>query len=203
MLLIILINLFVGILAVCFCDDKDVKYGAFIISIVCFFLSTILFGDFDNYSTFQHLYIAEWIPEFGITFCVGVDGLSLFFVLLTTFIIPVTILSTWESIKCDLKTFYISILLIEFFLILAFSSLDIFLFYFSFESVLIPMVLIIVLWGQRTRKIKAAYYFFFFTFIGSFFMLLSILYINVYTGTTNYLDILHSTDWLFTKKEER
>lgn len=133
------------------------------------------------------------MPEFGITFCIGVDGLSLFFVLLTTFIIPVTILSTWESVKHDLKTFYVSILCIEFFLILAFSSLDIFLFYLSFESVLIPMLLIIVLWGQRARRVKAAYYFFFFTYIGSFFMLLSILYINVCLGTTNYLDIIHST----------
>lgn len=110
-----------------------------------FFFSTVLFGDFDNYSSFQHLFIAEWIPEFGITFCIGVDGLSLFFVLLTTFIMPVTILSTWESVKHDLKTFYVSLLLIEFFLILAFCSLDIFLFYFSFESVLIPMILIIIL----------------------------------------------------------
>ena len=74
---------------------------------------------------------------------------------------PVTIFSTWESVKYDLKTFYVSLFLIEFFLILAFSSLDIFLFYFSFESVLIPMVLIILLWGQRTRRVKAAYYFFF------------------------------------------
>jgi NADH-quinone oxidoreductase subunit M len=145
LILLILSVLIFGIFVVCFCDLDDVKSTGFVVSIVCFFLSLLLFIEFDNSLSFQHLYFSQWIPEFGITFCIGVDGLSLFFVLLTTFIMPVTILSTWESIKNDIRTCYVLFLSIEVFLVLSFSALDLFLFYFSFESVLIPMVLIIIL----------------------------------------------------------
>ena len=94
------------------------------------------------------------MEEFGITFVIGLDSLALFFVLLTTFIMTVTILSTWDSIKTHIRLFYFSIFLIEAFLILSFSALDLFLFYFSFESIIVPMMLIIGVWGQRTRRIR-------------------------------------------------
>ncbi|KAI9309847.1 NADH dehydrogenase subunit 4 [Dichotomocladium elegans] len=117
---------------------------------------------------------------------VGVDGISLFFVLLTTFIIPICILSSWDSIKTGIKYFLIAFLVLETLLIAVFVVLDLLLFYICFESVLIPMFLIIGIWGARERKIHAAYQFFLYTLLGSLFMLLAILVIYFEVGSTDY-----------------
>lgn len=117
----------------------------------------------------------------------GVDGISLSLILLTTFIMPVSLLIAWNSITSKWQAFAINLLILEGFLLLSFTSLDLFVFYLAFESVLIPMFLIIGIWGSRLNRIKAAWYFFFFTLIGSIFLLVAIITIYMETGTTNFL----------------
>jgi proton-translocating NADH-quinone oxidoreductase chain M len=127
-----------------------------------------------------------WIPLLNINFTLGIDGISLFFILLTTLLIPVCLLTSWNSIQNNLKLFLLSFLIMEFFLIGVFCILDLLLFYIFFESILIPMFLIIGIWGSRERKIRAAYFFFLYTLLGSVLMLLAILYIYYQVGTTDY-----------------
>jgi proton-translocating NADH-quinone oxidoreductase chain M len=137
-------------------------------------------------SQFQFVTKINWLSNLNINAALGVDGISLFFVILTTMLIPICILLSWNSVKKDLKEYLIAFLLLEFFLINVFCILDLLLFYIFFESVLIPMFLIIGVWGSRERKILASYYFFLYTLLGSVIMLLSILYIYYQVGTTDY-----------------
>lgn len=106
-------------------------------------------------------------------FHIGIDGISIFFVLLTTFTIPICILSSWDSIKVGMKYFLIAFLILETLLIAVFVVLDLLLFYICFESTLIPMFLIIGIWGHKA--IRASFMLFLFTLFGSLFMLLAIL----------------------------
>jgi NADH-quinone oxidoreductase subunit M len=108
-----------------------------------------------------------WFPNFNLNFTLGIDGISLFFLLLTTLLIPLCILTSWNSVKNNLKEFLIAFLVLDFFLIGTFCVLDLLLFYIFFESVLIPMFFIVGVWGSRERKILAAYYFFLYTLLGS------------------------------------
>jgi len=165
------------------------------ISCLTFILSLLLWVFFDkSVSTFQFVNKFLWMPLlFNINFTMGVDGISLFFILLTTLLIPLCLLVSWDSIKFNLKEYLIAFLIMEFFLIGVFCILDLFLFYIFFESVLIPMFLIIGVWGSRERKIRASYFFFLYTLLGSVLMLLSILYIYYQVGTTDYEILLTFT----------
>ena len=116
----------------------------------------------------------------------GLDGISFFFFLLTLFLLPICILTSWEYIEQYNRKYYILLYSIIFCVLLAFSVLDLFWFYISFESVLIPMFLLIGIWGSRVRKINAAYQFFLYTLAGSIFMFLSLLFIYFHTGTTSW-----------------
>ena len=120
----------------------------------------------------------------------GVDGISILYIVLTTMLIPISILVSWESIKIMRKEFIISILSLEILLIGVFTILDLLGFYICFEGVLIPMYLIIGVWGARSEKVTAAYYFFFYTLLGSVLMLMSIGYIYTITGTTDYITLM-------------
>lgn len=152
-----------------------------------FILSLFLWLFFDkSIGTFQFVNKFMWIPILNLNFTIGVDGISLFFILLTTLLIPICLLASWNSIQINLKLFLLSFLIMEFFLIGVFCILDLLLFYIFFESVLIPMFLIIGIWGSRERKIRAAYFFFLYTLLGSVLMLLAILYIYYQVGTTDY-----------------
>jgi NADH-quinone oxidoreductase subunit M len=156
-------------------------------SCLTFILSLSLWVFFNkSIGTFQFVEKFFWIPILNINFPMGVDGISLFFILLTTLLIPICLLASWDSIQFDLKKYLLSFLIMEFFLIGVFCVLDLFLFYIFFESVLIPMFLIIGIWGSRERKIRASYFFFLYTLLGSVLMLLSILYIYYQVGTTDY-----------------
>ena len=160
-------------------------------SCLTFILSLLVWVFFNNsIGTFQFVNKFFWIPILNINFPLGIDGISLFFLLLTTLLIPLCLLTSWNSIKFDLKKYLISFLVMEFFLIGVFCVLDLLLFYIFFESVLIPMFLIIGIWGSRERKIRAAYFFFLYTLLGSVLMLLSILYIYYQVGTTDYETLL-------------
>ncbi len=127
---------------------------AFYISLINFIISLFLWIQFDKLTTtFQFIYKLGWIPFINIDIYLGIDGISLFFILLTTFLIPLCILISRNSIKVYIKEYLISFLLLEFLLILVFSVLDLILFYIFFESILIPMFIIIGIWGSRERKI--------------------------------------------------
>jgi len=140
----------------------------------------------NSLGTFQLVTKNSWLSLLNLNLNLGVDGISLFFVMLTTLLISLCILTSWNSVNVNVKEYMLAFLLMEFFLIGVFCVLDLLLFYIFFESVLIPMFLIIGCWGSRERKIRAAYFFFLYTLIGSIIMLLSILYIFDQVHTTDY-----------------
>ena len=173
------------------------------LNVSCFLYSISLFlWVFFNKSvgSFQFVSKSSWIPFLNLNFSLGIDGISLFFILLTTLLIFLCILISWTSVNANIKEFLIAFLVMEFFLVGVFSTLDLLLFYIFFESVLIPMYLIVGVWGSRERKIRAAYFFFLYTLLGSVLMLLSILYIFYQVGTTNY-EVLLTV--IFSKTEQK
>ena len=182
-------------------DTKILKVIALITSSITFILSILLWIWFDKSTgNFQFVDKILWIPNMNINFTVGIDGISLFFIILTTLLIFLCLLASWNSIHTNLKEYLICFLIMEFFLIGVFCILDLLLFYIFFESVLIPMYLIVGVWGSRERKIRAAYFFFLYTLLGSVLMLLGILYLYYQVGTTDY-EILVTT--FLTLKEQK
>ncbi|MFQ6673323.1 MAG: NuoM family protein [Fidelibacterota bacterium] len=164
-------------------DKKTVvRWTALIISAVEFLLSVSLFFHFDAQAVFQFVQEIRWIPEWGISYSVGVDGISLFLVFLTTFLGPVAILSSWRSIATGVKAFMTSLLVMEAAMVGVFVSTDLFFFYVFWEAVLIPMYFIIGVWGSG-RKIYSAIKFVLFTMVGSLLMLVGIVYLYVQTKT--------------------
>lgn len=171
----------------------QLRFTSFIIFAFAFLASLDIWYRFDKTKMgFQFIYNLPLIKEYNIDFVVGVDGISLCFLLLTTFIMPLCWFAALR-INTSYKQLVIYLLLIELFLILSFIIIDLFFFYVFFESVLIPMFIIIGFWGARSRKIKAAYYFFLYTLFGSLFMLFGILYIYTITGTTDFQILLNTT----------
>lgn len=120
----------------------------------------------------------------------GLDGISINFVVLTTILIPICILVSWESVKIMTRQYLIMMIVIEWLLIGVFTVMDVLGFYVLYEGVLIPMFYIIGVWGAREQKITAAYYFFFYTLLGSVVMLISIMYIYTISGTTDYVTLM-------------
>ncbi len=160
------------------------KYISVFISIINFILSIYLWYKFDNSnSSFQFVENREWIYGF-INYKLGVDGISILFVVLTTFITPLCILSVNSTIKNRLKDFLVAILIMESLMIGVFCSLDLVIFYLFFEGGLIPMFLIIGIWGG-TRRVYSAFKFFLYTLLGSVLMLVAIIYIYWISGTTD------------------
>lgn len=156
------------------------------ISQITFLLSLLLWYNFDsNYLGYQWYSHLLWIPSWNLEVWFGLDGLSIYFLILTTFLTPICILTSWNSIKNNLREFLVLFLVLESFVLLSFSVLDLLLFYFFFESILIPMFLIIGIYGSRERKVLAAYKFFLYTLTGSVLMLLSILVLYMAYGTTS------------------
>ena len=173
------------------------------LNVSCFlFVISLFLWVFFNKSmgSFQFVSKLLWIPFLNFNLTLGVDGISLFFILLTTLLIFLCVLVSWNSVKINLKEFLIAFLAIEFFLIGVFSILDLLVFYIFFESVLIPMYLIVGVWGSRERKIRAAYFCFIYTLLGSVLMLLSILYIHYQIGTTDYEVLL---TYAFSQTEQK
>lgn len=166
-------------------SHKNSKNAALFITLTTFILSLILWYNFDSYkSDYQFVEDNVWISGLNVRYHLGVDGISLFFVLLTTFLMPICILASWNSIKVRVKDYLIIFLLLETFILGAFCSLDLLLFYVFFEATLIPMFLIIGIWGG-TLRVYAAFKFFLYTLTGSVLMLLAILYLYFELGTTS------------------
>ncbi len=164
------------------------KYVALFTSLVNFFLSIYLWFSFDPMtSAFQFIEDRVWI-EGLINYKVGIDGISILFIILTTFITPLCIISVNNSVKKRLNEFLIAILIMETFMIGVFCSLDLVVFYLFFEAGLIPMFLIIGIWGG-SRRVYSAFKFFLFTLLGSVLMLVAIISIYWITGTTDVIQL--------------
>src|SRR6056300_173332 len=170
--------------------NKTSGYVALLTSGIVFLSSIFILANF-NYSNpdFQFVEQQDWIFNF-VNYKVGVDGISLSFILLTTFITPICILATINSVKIRLREFLIALLLMETMMVGVFCSLDLFIFYLFFEAGLLPMFLIIGIWGGE-RRVYSAFKFFLYTLFGTVFMLISIIYIYFDAGTLDVEKLLN------------
>ena len=169
-------------------ENKSAIYVSLFTSFVNFFLAIFLWYSFDkNAVGFQFIEEKNWISGF-IKFKFGIDGISILFIVLTALIIPICVISCINSIKVRLKEFLIVILILETFLIGVFCSLDLVIFYLFFEAGLIPMFLIIGVWGGP-KRVYASFKFFLYTLLGSVLMLVAIISIYWITGTTDVTQI--------------
>ncbi|GAB4298297.1 MAG: NADH-quinone oxidoreductase subunit M [Ignavibacteriaceae bacterium] len=159
--------------------ENFIRYAGAGISIITFLVSLILFFQFDDQNSgFQFVHKVNWIDNLNISYFVGTDGISLLLVLLTTFLTPLTLISSWSAIKQRVKEFTFFMLLLEFGMLGVFVSLDLFLFYVFWEAMLIPMYFIIGIWGGE-RRIYASVKFFLYTMFGSLLMLVAIIWLAV------------------------
>jgi NADH-quinone oxidoreductase subunit M len=153
-----------------------IRRAALVLSLVPFALSLLMLTRFDPADAgFQLVERVQWIPAYGIQYYLGVDGISLFLVLLTTFLTPIVILACWGDVHTRVREFFVLMLLLESGMLGSFLAVDLFLFYVFWEVMLIPMVLLIGVWGG-TRRIYAAVKFMLFTMVGGLLMLVAILY---------------------------
>ena len=169
-------------------NNNSAIYISLFSSLATFILSLFIWYSMDYTSAgFQFLEEQSWINDF-IKFKLGIDGISILFIVLTTFITPICIISCINSVKDRVKEFLIAILILETFMIGVFCSLDLVVFYLFFEAGLIPMFLIIGVWGGP-RRVYSAFKFFLFTLLGSVLMLVAIIAIYWITGTTDVTQI--------------
>ena len=171
---------------------KRIKIIGLSTSIVNLLVSLIIFILFD-FSNNQFQFVQEYHEISSFDFYLGLDGLSIYFVILTTIITPIALLSNWNSIKDNVRSYVIIILLLETLLLAVFLVLDILLFYIFFESILPPLFILIGLFGS-SNKVRASFYLFLYTLFGSLFLLLSILAMSSIMGTTDF-DALYKTNF--------
>ena len=169
---------------------RNARMTALWTSSITFFLSLLLWTGFDRKSAaFQFVEKNPWIESFDISYHMGVDGISVLFVLLSTLLTPICVLASWDAIKVRVREYMIAFLVLETLMVGMFCALDFVLFYIFFEGVLIPMFLIIGVWGGQ-RRVYAAFKFFLYTLTGSVLMLLAILAIYLQAGTTDVPTLL-------------
>ena len=168
-----------------------------------FFLSLYIWFNFDpSTADFQFVEKVEWMPVLGLQYHMGIDGISMLFVLLTTLLSPICILASWEAIQTRVKEYMISFLILETLMVGMFCALDLMVFYIYFEGVLIPMFLIIGIWGGP-RRVYAAFKLFLYTLLGSVLMLLAMFTMYVDAGTTDIVQLMNHNfpaelqTWLF------
>ena len=186
---LIFLILFISLIFIFFIPNTSfnlIRQLGLLVSSICLILSIFLFYDFYfDVSHFQFLTIYKLGFDFlNLYFLVGLDGISLFFFILSSFLIFLCVLFVWEEDM--LKEYVITFLFLELLLLIVFSILDVLLFYIFFEGILIPMYMMIGLFGSRERKIRAVYLFFFYTLLGSLCMLLGLLYLYSELGNLNY-----------------
>ncbi len=161
------------------------RWIALVTSTIVFAISLVMLNGFDGTSgQMQFVQKAVWFPALGLTYHLGVDGISIYFVLLSTFLTPICLISCWKSIEKRVKEYMVAFLILETFMIGTFCALDSVLFYVFFEGVLLPMFLIIGIWGGK-RRVYAAFKFFLYTLLGSVLMLVALLALYYQTGTTD------------------
>jgi NADH-quinone oxidoreductase subunit M len=169
---------------------RNARWVALWTTLITFAISLVLIWRFDASSAdFQFVEKAPWLGG-AITYSMGVDGVSLPFVILTTGLMPISILASWTSIQRRVREYMIAFLVLETLMVGAFCALDLVLFYLFFEGGLIPMFLIIGVWGGP-RRVYASFKFFLYTFLGSVFMLLAIMALYWDGGTSDIPTLLH------------
>jgi NADH-quinone oxidoreductase subunit M len=181
---------------------ETLRFAALAVTLVAFALSLgIMFGFDSGEAGFQYVTSAQWIPEWGIGYTIGIDGISLWMIMLTTFLMPLGVLASW-SITKRAKPYFIFLLALETGMLGVFSALDMFLFYLFWEATLIPMYFLIGMWGYG-RRIYAAMKFFLFTLVGSLLMLVAILFLYFAargTPTFDYRSLVGTTFPLVTQR---
>src|SRR5579885_1799903 len=181
----------------------NARWSALWTSLIVLALSLILWWDFDPAQPgFQFVETVDWLPSRGVKYRMGVDGISILFVLLSTFLTPICILASWESVKTHVREYMLTFLVMETMMVGMFAATDFIIFYIFYEGVLIPMYLIIGVWGGP-RRVYAAFKFFLFTLTGSVLMMLALLAMWYTAGTTDITELLHASFpahmqyWLF------
>ena len=178
---------------------RNARNTALLTTLFTFFLSVYMYMAFDKTSgDLQFVESFTWLPDFNVKYGMGVDGISIFFVLLSTFLSPICILASWESIQHRVKEYMISFLLLETMMVGMFCATDLVLFYIFFEAVLIPMFIIIGVWGGK-RRVYASFKFFLYTLLGSVLLLLAILSL-AQSATTNIAELSTQAIPLATQK---
>jgi NADH-quinone oxidoreductase subunit M len=182
---------------------SNARWTALWTSLLVFILSLVLWVKFDpSDAGFQFNEHVAWLPEYKVGYSMGVDGISVLFVLLSTLLTPICILSAWEVIQTRVREFMMSFLILETMMVGMFSAADFVVFYVFFEGVLVPMYLIIGVWGG-SRRVYSAVKFFLFTLTGSVLLLLAMIAMWLQAGTTDIAVLLHTTfpagmqNWLF------
>ncbi len=182
---------------------SNARWAALWTSLIVLGLSLILWARFDpNEPGYQFVESLSWLPEYGVGYKMGVDGISVLFVMLSTILTPICILSAWEAIRVNVREFMLAFLVLETMMVGMFCAADFVVFYMFFEGVLIPMYLIIGVWGGQ-RRVYAAIKFFLYTLAGSVLMLLALLAMWFQAGTTDITALMHTQfapglqDWLF------
>jgi NADH-quinone oxidoreductase subunit M len=182
---------------------SNARWTALWTSLIVLVLSIVLWVKFDQDEPgFQFVEAIPWLPEYGVGYKMGVDGISVLLVLLCTVLTPICILASWEAITRSVREYMLTFLILETMMVGMFCALDFVVFYVFFEGVLIPMFLIIGVWGGP-RRVYSAFKFFLFTFTGSVLLLLALLAIWFQTGTTDIVVLLKSPmpagmqNWLF------
>jgi len=171
---------------------KFIKFFAFSTTIINLFISIYIYVTYD-FSLNQFQFVQEYHKINSYDFYLGIDGLSIYFILLTTLIMPISLLSNWKSIYENIRSYIIIILLLETLLLAVFLVLDVLLFYVFFESILPPLFILIGLYGSN-NKVRASFFLFLYTLLGSLFLLLSILVISSIMGTTDF-DALYKNNF--------
>jgi len=170
---------------------RNIRWATLATTLATFALSLFIWSGFDTTSAaFQFVEEKNWLGS-GLVYKMGVDGFSMPFVLLTTFLMPFAILASWDSIQKRVKEYMIAFLVLETLMVGVFCALDIVLFYLFFEGGLIPMFLIIGIWGGK-RRVYASFKFFLYTLVGSLLMLVAILAMYGKAGTTDITVLLHT-----------
>ena len=182
---------------------SNARWAALWTSLVIFGLSLALWFGFDKANpNFQFVEDVPWLPEFGVGYRMGVDGISVLFVLLATALTPICILSSWDAVHSRVREYMIAFLVLETMMVGMFCALDFVVFYVFFEGVLIPMFLIIGVWGGP-RRVYASFKFFLYTLAGSVLMMLALLAMWYQAGTTDIPTLMHTAFsprmqfWLF------
>ena len=164
---------------------RNAKWTTLWVTFGTFVLSLLIWANFDlGTADFQFVEQQDWFPEYGINYHMGVDGISMLFVILSTFLTPLCVLASWDAIKTRVREYMISFLILETMMVGMFCALDMTLFYVFFEGVLIPMFLIIGVWGGA-RRVYSAFKFFLFTLTGSVLLLVAMLTMYFMAGTTD------------------
>ena len=182
-------------------EAKNLKSVALLTTMITFALTLLLWGGFDpDTADFQFVEKNNWVG--GLQYYLGVDGISVLFIVLTGFLMPIVVLSSWDAIDTRLKEYLVAFLVLESLMIGVFAALDMMLFYIFFEGGLIPMYLIIGVWGGANR-IYASFKFFLYTLLGSILMLVAMLWMWAETGTTEIPALMqydfpaHVQTWLW------